>query len=92
MISIEVLAERIESLCSRMDHGFEDLKAMLLSAQDTIQTHTTSDDRVHKEIRDALEEVRVDVAVFKARWSILAVVGSAIVSGLISYLVAILKG
>ncbi len=86
IVSIEVLAERIEALCARVDHGFDEVRSMITGSQKTIDTHTEEDTRVHAELRKALEDVRIDVAVFKARWSILAVVGSAAVSGLISYL------
>lgn len=78
-VTVEVLAERIESLDARVETGMRDIKTMI----DQIQAH---------EIRDALEAVRIDVAVFKARWSMISVFGAAIVSVIVSLAVKWIGG
>ncbi len=45
-----------------------------------------------KETRVALESVKIEIASFKAKWGVLAVVGSALVSGAVSLLFKMFTG
>ncbi len=86
--TIEVLTERIESLDRRLEAGFEDIKKMI----DRMQSHSVEDDRMHKELRDSIEKLRIDIEVFKARWSLLAVIGSALIAAGVNLVFKILGG
>ncbi len=45
-----------------------------------------------KETRTSLESIKLEIAAFRAKWSVLAVVGSALVSAAISLLFKVFSG
>lgn len=82
--SLEVVADRIETICVRLDEGLARIEKLFETHSEDLEKHKDWDLQAHTTLRDDLAKMRTDIEVFKARWSMLAVVASAVVSGIIS--------
>jgi hypothetical protein len=69
-VSPNVLAERIEALCEKLDRNVDEMT----------------------NLRTQLEALRIDVAVFKARWSLIAAFASLIGGAIVSLAVKFIGG
>lgn len=84
--SVEVLADRIENLCVRLDEGITRIEHLFEAHGDDLEKHKDWDMTAHAILRAEVSALRTDIEVFKARWSMLAVVASTVISGVVSLL------
>lgn len=78
-VEIKVVATELKSLADKVETGFESLKELIKSNNINLNDHVKEDKETHSELEDQIHQIKMDLAVFKTRWTVMVGLGGVAV-------------